>query len=286
MIPAAAALGLVAVLKLRGRSLVAFLATAGLGATVFLGYYQWIYGLASPLALYGGRLPVGESGSPVVAGLGLLLDRSFGLLLHAPAFLLSIAALPWLVRQARSLWPHELLALAILAPVLGWRMWWGGQCPPGRFLVPLLPFLGLAVAVRLGNAGTGLARWRWPLLAGGGALALFMVAQPPDLLLLNRADRPTRVWLALSGDTPLMRYLPSLVRADPAELRVALLWLAVLAAILCLDVLARSRERFDRWFRGLALPLALALALGAAVDGWARRMQHTGAAVGGSTEGP
>jgi hypothetical protein len=271
MIPAAAALGCVALVELRGRSLAAFLATASLAAAAFLGYYHWIYGVPSPLAVFGGHLPAGESGSPPVAALGLLLDRSFGLLPHAPLYLLSLAALPRLVRQARALWRHALLALAVLAPVLAWRMWWGGQCPPGRFLVPLLPMLGLAVAVRVKASASGLARWRWPLAAGGGVLASFMMARPADLLLLNRADRPTRVWLALSGDVPVSRYLPSLVRADAEELRVALVWVVALGALLTLDWLARSRERCARWFRGLGLPVILALALGAAVDGWARR---------------
>lgn len=90
MIPAAAALGLVAALKLRGLSRVAYLATTSLVAAGFLGYYQWLYGQPSPLALYGGGPPTGESGSPIVAGLGLLLDRSFGLLPHAPVFLLAL----------------------------------------------------------------------------------------------------------------------------------------------------------------------------------------------------
>lgn len=273
MIPAAAALGLVAVFKLRGRPLAAFLATAGLGAAAFLGYYQWIYEMPTPLALYGGRLPVGESGPPMVAALGLLLDRSFGLLPHAPVFLLCLAAAPLMVRQARSIWPHALLALAILAPVLVWRMWWGGQCPPARFLVPLLPFLGLAVGLRLARGSAGLARWRWLLLGGGLLLALFMAARPERLMLLNRGDRPTRVWSALSGEVEVARYLPSLVRADAAERRVALLWLAALALLVVLDGMARAHERLERWFRGLELPLLLALALGAGVDAWARRTE-------------
>jgi hypothetical protein len=270
MIPAAGALGLVAVLELRGRSRVAFLATAGLVAAAFFSYYSWIYGVPSPLAIYGGRLPAGESGPPLAAALGLLLDRSFGLLPHALVFLLAIAALPLLVRQWRTLWPHGLVAFAVLAPILMWRMWWGGQCPPGRFLVPLLPFLGLAVSVRLANPAVGLAHGRWPLLAGGGALALLMVARPADLLLLNRGARPTRVWAALSGDVPVARYLPSLVSGDAAEWRVAFVWLAALAILLALDVLARRSSGVDRLFRGLALPVLLGLGIGLAIDLWAR----------------
>jgi hypothetical protein len=97
-----------------------------------------------------------------------------------------------------------------------------------------------------------------------------MIARPADLLLLNRGDRPTRVWAALSGDVSVARYLPSLVRADAAEKRVAVLWLAGLGLLLTLNGLARRQERVDRWFSGLAVPALLALGLGAGVDRWAR----------------
>jgi hypothetical protein len=43
-----------------------------------------------------------------------------------------------------------------------------------------------------------------------------------------------------------------------------------LGLLLLLDRLARSRDRVDRWFRGLALPLLLFLAISVAVDRWAR----------------
>jgi hypothetical protein len=100
-----------------------------------------------------------------------------------------------------------------------------------------------------------------------------MAAHPGDLLLLNRANRPTRVWAALSGDVPLGRYLPSLTLADPAETRLAALWVAALGVLLVLHALARSRDRIDQLFRGLALPVAMLLGIGLAVDGWARAGQ-------------
>ncbi len=170
----------------------------------------------------------------------------------------------------RDTWPHLLVGLAVLAPVLVWRVWWGGQCPPGRFLVPLLPILAAALALRLAEPARGLARWRAALLALGLGLAAFMVAEPGRLLLLNRGNRPTRVWSALSSETPVERYLPSLTLPDPAEARVALVWLGAFLAVLALDTLAKRHDRIDGWFRGLALPVLALLAIGLGVDGWAR----------------
>ena len=176
------------------------------------------------------------------------------------------------------MWPALLLALAVLLPVLPWRMWWGGQCPPARFLVPLVPSLSVALALRAaGTAVTGTAcgllRWRTGLLAVGASLFLLAVLDPGRLFLLSRANITPRLWEALAGEASPGRYLPSLTRPDAAEWRVAALWLAVIAALLVLDVLARTRERVDRLFRGLGLPLVLLLAVGLGVDHWARAGQ-------------
>lgn len=268
MIAAAAALGVIAVVRLRGRCLAAFFTVAGVCAAAYLAYYHSIFGVASPLAIYGG-LPEGEGGSPVRALAGMLLDRSFGLLWHAPVFLIALAAIP---RGWRRAWPHALLAAAILVPVLWWRMWWGGQCPPGRFLVPVVPLLAVCAAWRMEPeaAGRGIAKWKWVLVALGLAVTLFTVARPGELLLLNRGDRPTRLWTALSGETDVGRYLPSLVTAAPDETRVAVVWVVTLAILVGLDVLARRSPRVDGWFAGTAMPVILLVATGAAIDHWAR----------------
>ena len=270
MVPAAAALGVVAAVRLRGRVRWTFLGAAAAMAVGYMGYYQHVFGHFTPLALYGG-VPADARSSPVSALPGLLLDRSFGLLPHAPIFLIAVLSLGSLVARGRhDAWPHLLVGLAVLAPVLTWRMWWGGQCPPGRLLVPLVPFLAAGLALRLAEPQRGVARWRVPLLAFGFGLAVYMAADPGRLLLLNRGNRPTRVWAALSGGTPAGRYLPSLTLPDAAEWRVAALWIAALLALLLLDRLGRNRDRIDGWFRGLALPLLLLLAIGVGVDVWAR----------------
>lgn len=270
MVPAAAALGLVAVVRLRGRALWTFLGVAAAMAVGFMAYYQHIFGHLTPLALYGG-VPADARSSPVSALPGLLLDRSFGLLPHAPIYLIAVLGLGSLVaRWRQDAWPHLLAGLAVLAPVLAWRMWWGGQCPPGRFLVPLVPLLAAGLAVRLAEPNRGVTRWRGLLLAFGFGLAVYMAADPGRLLLVNRGNRPTRVWAALSGTTPVGRYLPSLTLPDAEEWRVAALWITALLALLVLDRLARMNDRIDGWFRGPALPLALLLAIGVGVDGWAR----------------
>ena len=272
MIPAAAALGVVGLVRLRGRPRLAFLVTAVTMAALFVAYYAAIFGQASPLAIYGG-VPRDASGSPFTALCGLLLDSSFGLLPHAPVFLIALAGLLAFARRpSPSAWPYLLVGAAVLVPVLAWRMWWGGQCPPARFLVPLVPVLALFIAHGACGPARGLLRWRAALLATGIGLLAFAAVDPGRLLLLNRAGRPSRLLASLSREGSLGRYLPSLTRPDEAEARVAVLWTVALLVLLALDLRARRDDRVDRWFRGLGLPVAVFMSLGLAVDHWARPM--------------
>ncbi len=274
--PAAAALGVIALVRLEGRARVAFVATTVLAAASYLAFFNSVFGTPSPLAVYGGGIPGGMAGHPLRAAVGLLIDRSYGLLPYAPAFLLSLAAVPLAVRRPlREIWPGALVVAAVLAPVLTWRMWWGGQCPPGRFLVPLVPFLGVLLALRAARdpgSPRGLLRWRAALLAAGYGILFYGVLEPGRMLLLGRRSKPSRLWTALSGEGDLNRYLPSLSHHPEAvEIRVAALWVAALAVLLLLDALSRSRPWADRAFGGLALPLVVLLLVGAGVDHWARR---------------
>jgi hypothetical protein len=235
---AAAALGLLALLKLRGRALAVFLSVAAAGAVAFVAYYQSVFGRPTPLAIYGGVPQDVTSSSPLRALAGLFLDRSFGLLTHAPVYLLSLAGLRPLVRRPRPDWlPHVGVAASVLLPALAWRMWWGGQCPPARFLVPLVPFLGVALASAAAAGRGWLVRARGPLLVAGWALAVFMIWRPEDRLLLNRADRPTRLWESLAPKAG--RWLPSLVSTQPRDAALAGACTIALVAAIVLD--RRSR---------------------------------------------
>lgn len=298
MVPVAALVGLWVLLRERGARRAWFLGIATLGALGFLAYYQIIFGQASPLALYGGGVPHDVQLTPLRALVGLLWDRSFGLLPYAPIFVLALAGLPLAVTRAfgRDLTPsraalqlHLAVLVAVLAPALMWRMWWGGQCPPGRFLVPALPALGVLLALRLSSAPErGLARLRRTLLAFGLLLAVVLAAQPAERLLLNRRERPTRAWEALAGAVSMGRYLPSLVYSQSGEARVAGLWMAFLLAALVADARARrapGREARGRIGASHALTgMALLLVL-AAIDGWARRPPVEGSAKEGAAGG-
>jgi len=279
---AAVALGAFAVVRLRGRPRLAFLLSAAAMASAYLGYQYAVFASLSPWARYGGRVPGPILRStPLRTLVGLFVDGAFGLLPYAPVFLLALAGLPLLFRRRRAdRWALALAFAAVLLPVLDWRNWWGFS-PPGRFVVPLVPVLALAIAARLTAApGRGLARWRWWLVAAGVALTLAMFAEPRAMRMVNGRDGPPQALELLAGDVSPSRYLPfPSSRAGsvappweppPSEARVTAVWVVALGLLLLLDRLAGSRDRIDRWFRGLALPVLLFLGVSVAVDRWAR----------------
>ena len=136
---------------------------------------------------------------------------------------------------------------------------------------PARALLGVLAGLRVAAGGTGLARWRSILAALGVAYVLFVSFEPGRLLLVNRGSRPTRLWEALSPSPgQVAHYLPSLVAAQPDDWRTAAVWLAALAVLLALDLLAARGRRVDAWFRGLTLPAILLLAVSLGVDHWAR----------------
>jgi hypothetical protein len=100
----------------------------------------------------------------------------------------------------------------------------------------------------------------------GGVLAAVAVAEPATRLLLNRGNRPTRLWAALSGDVPLGDYLPTLTHASERDARVALVWIVAFGVLLVLDRLADRDPRVDRAFSSFAVAVAALLLLGALID--------------------
>jgi hypothetical protein len=268
LLPAAIVLGVIALLRLRGRALVSFLAVAALAAIGYLAFYHSEFGI--PLPLTGGRFPPRgfRDANVLAAALGLWLDREFGLLPSAPVYLLGLAGLPALFARERwrQAWPMLAVAAAVIAMVLPWRMWWGGQCPPARMLLPLLPVLAVAAGLRCAERPTGLARWQTPLLVTGFVVLLARFTLPDGPSVSGVESGETSVWGQLFWGTPLTRYLPNLVRPAAMDWALAAVWIMALATLLLLDRRARRDERVDGWFRSPGLPLAVWLGAGLAID--------------------
>lgn len=182
------------------------------GLATLLLWMNDTYGVASLGAAYGRGVSEDLQIAHLPRGLlGLLLDREFGLLWLAPAWALLVAGF-------RPLWPDRpgdlMRGLLLAGPVVGvgaaYSMWWGGSCPPGRFLVPALPAMALIAAPGL-RRRPGLASG---LLGFGAAVLAVAVLEPRALH--NRADGEGALLRVIAPALRLDQALPSFVGEDVA----------------------------------------------------------------------
>ena len=189
---------------------------------------------------------------------GLLFDPAGGLVFAAPLLLLALAGAVTLWRRGGN-GERALLVggVATVVALLHSHEWYGGGCPPGRYLVPLLPAFALAGAMVLRTA----PRWRrlaWVLLPPSVLVWWTLVTRPH--LSINSGDGGW--WLA---DALARRFaadarhlIPSFLRPSAATVFVPL-GLVVLVTLLVLSM--RASPAFAR---GLARVTTVVWLAGAA----------------------
>ncbi|MBI3931877.1 MAG: hypothetical protein HY317_00550 [Acidobacteria bacterium] len=169
---------------------------------LLLVFFHAFYGRASLSAAYGPGFAGDVSIARIPWGvLALLLDRQFGLLAGGPLWALAApgALLLWRRRPGDAM-RALLLGGATVAVGASFSMWWGGACPPARFVVPALPALAVLLAPAL-----PVRRDASAALLGLG-LAIVTLAADAPRALHNRAD----------GESALLRFLAPALDLDPA----------------------------------------------------------------------
>jgi len=205
-------------------------------AVALLTYYLAIYGKPFPST----EDHAGFNTPPEIvnAAFGLFLDEQWGLLIHAPIYLLTAVGLGVLWRTRRNdLLALLAVALPYLALVAFYRVWWGEWGPAARYLAPLAPLAIAPLAAWAAQVRRVVAVAAVGLLAlPGFAIMAGFLAAPQ--LMYNQPDGFNALfssWAASRGQV-WPKFFPSFQPYAPSPLRVRelwSLWLAVLAALLC-----------------------------------------------------
>lgn len=183
----------------------AFLASLGL----LLLYFERVYGTPSLAAAYG----PGFAGDVMLAhvprgALGIVFDRQFGLLAVSPLWAIAVPGAFVLVsRRTGDALRALLLAAAGAGVGASFSMWWGGSCPPARFIVPALPALALCLAPALQR------RRELSAALFGIGLACVAIAAAAPRALHNRADGESALLRVLAPALDIDASLPSFVGA-------------------------------------------------------------------------
>lgn len=138
--------------------LLGVIVACGAAARVWLNWYLWGTLLTTPHA----RLDQDPRLMAAVAeattrAMGMLVDQEFGLLPYLPIAVLAVWGWTALSRRnlvlARSCLLVAVVYIAtVLLPYTNAHGWTGGWSPPARFLVPILPLLGLLILCGLSAA--------------------------------------------------------------------------------------------------------------------------------------
>ena len=230
-------------------------------------YFKLAFGSIMPNAQYGSHeSPLSAffwRGAP-----GLLFDRDHGLLAFSPFLLLAIAGLPALwKRNKQDMIQVAILTLPAFAIVASHWMWWGGPCPPARFIMPLVPFLGPALVY-----GFELGRkrfWR-PIITTAVAISLLFgimgLAMPGRLTIHHHIG--DRLFLGMKGFPCLPHFFIHYSTTVPASSYMLLaIWLIISILILASGIMffkrcsAQNQAKAPHWHHALALLLGALVAL-------------------------
>lgn len=195
---------------------------------------------------------------------GLLFDPAGGLFFSAPLLALSLLGLAWVWRKGSAAARGLIVGLAVTV-VLLWSSpeWYGGGCPPGRYLVPFLPLLALGLGCLLGT--TNRAR---PLLFLVLPFSIFVwwafVTRP--YLAFNPGDGGWWLASALARrlDTDMRWLIPSFLRPSATTWIVSI---AVVTAVVLALRVVRARPALARTVARSTVALMLVLA--ASLIAWA-----------------
>ena len=201
--------------------------------------------------------------TPQIGGLGLFIDRVFGLFRNSPEYIVLLVGLVPLARLVRrgnaiaiALCGGSVLYLGAIANFFYWHADWA---PAPRYLVAVLPFLVIPFALGLQRLVT-LGRLGWSLIAvacGSSVLITYLFLAHPSLMYNWGTFEEATAWspgafgLFLerwSGFDPGVLY-PSLWWTDGATVPTALGWITVATTVIVLGLRRPPRPGTDRGVR-------------------------------------
>jgi hypothetical protein len=219
-----------------------FLVVPLVGAAAWFGYFWAIWGTPNPAAPYGSTTQ--SAANQLWPGLpGLLVDQQFGLISTAPVLAAAVLGV-WPLARLHPRLAAE-LALVVVPYTLvtaSYRMWWGGNSAPARFLVVVVPVAALTLGLFWQSARATGRAFVVATLALGLAMAGARAFVDDGALVYNTRDGYDLLLDRVNRSVNLPLALPSLHRdAVPAALGDIAAWVAVMVAALGLARLAVVR---------------------------------------------
>jgi len=217
-------------------------------ACLMVCYQRW-YGSPWPNAAYiaqTGSAPLSPGFRSALKGLaGIVFDGGRGLLPWAPFWAFAPAGIIIAARRR----PLETALIAVPAALYVWTIasfdaWWGGFCPPNRFMLVVIPMLAAATVAFLAVGGTARATV-FAVLASAAAIFAFRGTWF-DMRDFYAGRHILQVRPFLSSDLWYPMIAPDIRHLSrPGAITLAA-WLAALVAINVLALLSAPRKTQER----------------------------------------
>jgi len=234
--------------KRKWSNFMALLAPLVLSGLMYFTFLWSLYGSLSPFSLYKWTTINVEYDMTTFfhfrlfeffrCAAGYLFDQRAGLIVYAPVYILFLGGL-YLAFKSR----NKAIRSAVLIFGSYWAFcslgyYWGGYCPPGRTLLPVLWIAGLILAQPLSRRGEGLSLIRRGLIALT-ILITFLLLQNPWLLYHDQLGNPhsnqgiqSNILSDLSNSfIDLNRWVPALSYGADFYWPTLVVWILVAAAI-------------------------------------------------------
>jgi hypothetical protein len=270
--------------RIKTKAALSFLAPLAASAGLFLLFLHSLFGRISPQSVYlgsarGADWPLSRFLVKGLAGfssswLAFLLDQRIGLIIYAPVLILGLAGfyLLWKRRpEPACLLGGLFVAFWIFCSA---TLYWGGFCPPGRPLLPVIWIPALFLAVVLANEGNKTALVIRKALVVLSFFFVFVALPHPRLLYQDsmtfllgpgHPELPSRLLSSLDGLLiDWTKWVPTLATTvrEQKTWGLALVWVIAMLTI-NLVFLRKKRAKSPEAARlGLKGNLALVVFLG------------------------
>jgi len=166
--------------------------------------------------------------------LGLLFSQEVGLLMYAPIYVLVFPGIVWMSLHRR----REFLRLmGVILPTYlmaaSYTHWWGGESPPARYMVAVVPFLTPFMAYSLGVCRQKFFRLLSILLGMISLYIAYVLAKFPVSLARFAGDTKNHFLSYYGPSIDLTRYFPSFFEGGSARYELTFLW-GLLIVLICL----------------------------------------------------
>jgi hypothetical protein len=233
-------------------------------ACLYLFYFWSLYGSFSPVSAYEG-IPLGEPSRTGVSSImrtdiiaflkraaGYFLDQRVGIFIYSPILILGVTGFFFFFRKNRK---ESLLLLTLFFTygMFSAYYYWGGYCPPGRPLIPVLWILTLLLAVSMNENRT---RIRDAIIRVSAAFSFLVVwAALKNPWILYHEDISSDYGGKAIGSILLrnvsntfvdfQKWFPSFVRAERVNPVPLIFWMGVIILVAAAYVL-KDKKRESR----------------------------------------